>query len=228
MAYQQQKKEIEYAPFKDGGDHPFPVGDILLPYSECYNGNILVKKAFAKTDLTQEHISEIIKCSDDPVYFIENYCRIVSLDGGVVPFIMFDFQREMIRLFSEHRFILANLARQNGKSTIVAAYLTWFAIFNPTKTIAVLANKGDMAQEIMDRIRFMIENLPFFIQPGVKIYNRRSIVLDTDAKIFSSATSASGIRGRSCVVGNSVITLRDKITGKVSDININELSVHIE
>ena len=193
-----QQKEIEYAPYKDGGKYPYPVKDIYLPYSECYNGNILIKKAFAKYSNTKEHIEEIMKCAEDPVYFIENYCRIISLDGGIVPFIMFDFQREMIKMFSEERFILANLARQNGKSTIVAAYLTWFAVFNPAKTIAVLANKGDMAQEIMDRIRFMIENLPFFMQPGMKIYNRRTIVLDTDAKIFSSATSASGIRGRTC------------------------------
>ena len=111
----QSKKEIEYAPFKDGGDHPFPVEDILLPYSECYNVNILVKKAFAKTDLTQEHISEIIKCSDDPLYFIENYCRIISLDSGIVPFKVYDFQREMINSFQENRFTLNLLARQNGK-----------------------------------------------------------------------------------------------------------------
>lgn len=192
-----QKKEIEYAPWKDGGDHKFPVEDILLPYSECYNGNVLVKKAFAKTDLRQEHISEIIKCSDDPLYFIENYCRIISLDGGIVPFLLFDFQKEMIKMVTLNRYNLFTLGRQCGKTQIIAAYLTWFAIFHPTKTVAILANKGDAAQEIMDRVRLMIENLPFFIQPGVKIYNRRSIVLDTDAKIFSAATSSSSARGKS-------------------------------
>lgn len=190
-------KDIQYSPHKDGGDYPFPVVDVLLPYSECYNGNILIKKAFAKTELTAEHIAEIVKCRKDPIYFIEKYCRITSLNEGIVPFKLFDFQREMIMTFTDHRFVLSMCARQNGKSQCVAAYLTWFAIFNDNKTIAVLANKGDAAQEIMDRIRSMIEYLPFFLQPGVKTYNKRSIEVDTGSKIFSAATSASGIRGRS-------------------------------
>lgn len=190
-------KEIMYAPFKDGAGHPFPVEDIRLPYRDTYNGNILIKKAFVRCDLTVLHLQEVAKCAADPIYFIENYCRIVSLDDGIIPFKLFDYQKKMIKMYAESRFSLTLTARQMGKTAAMAAFILWFAIFHPTKTVAVLANKGEQAQEIMDRIRMAFEYLPFFLQHGVKVYNKRRIEFDNGSIIFSSATSASGIRGRS-------------------------------
>lgn len=190
-------KEILYAPFKDGGGTRFPIDDIMLPYKDTYNGNILIKKAFSKSDLTYDHQMEIVKCARDPIYFIEKYCRIISLDDGIIPFELYDYQKEMITSYVANRFNLTLTARQMGKTAAMAAYILWFAIFNPTKTIAVLANKMEQAQEIMDRIRMAFEYLPFFLQHGVKVYNKRRIEFDNGSIIFSSATSASGIRGRS-------------------------------
>lgn len=190
-------KDILYAPFKDGGGTRFPIDDIMLPYKDTYNGNILIKKAFSKSDLTYDHQMEIVKCARDPIYFIEKYCRIISLDDGIIPFELYDYQKEMITSYVANRFNLTLTARQMGKTAAMAAYILWFAIFNPTKTIAVLANKMEQAQEIMDRIRMAFEYLPFFLQHGVKVYNKRRIEFDNGSIIFSSATSASGIRGRS-------------------------------
>jgi hypothetical protein len=217
-------KPIVYAPYKSGGKFPYPVKDIMLPYSETYNGNVVIKKARAKTDLTNDHILEIYKCSKDPIYFIENYCRIISLDEGLVPFKMYEFQKDMIKLYTENRYSLALTSRQLGKTSVMAAFIVWYSIFHEEKTTAVLANKGDAAQEIMDRIRLMLENLPFFLQPGVSIYNRRSIELDNGSKIFSAATGAGGIRGRSCVAGTTKVTIRNKITGEVKLVNIDDLA----
>lgn len=188
--------ELQMAPFKDGGKHPFPILDIHLPYRDTYNGNILIKKAYTKSELNIYHKIEIAKCKLDPVYFIENYCRIVTLDDGIVPFKMYDYQKQMVKLYQENRFCLTLTARQMGKTAAMAAYILWFAIFHETKTVAVLANKMEQAQEIMDRIRMAFEYLPFFLQHGVKVYNKRRLEFDNGSIIFSSATSASGIRGR--------------------------------
>jgi len=190
-------KDVMMAPYKDGAGYPFPIGDIFLPYRDTYNGNILIKKAFVKSELTVQHIIEAARCEADPIYFIENYCRIVSLDDGIIPFKLFQYQKDMIKMYAESRFSLTLTARQMGKTAAMAAFILWFAIFHPTKTIAVLANKGDQAQEIMDRIRMAFEYLPFFLQHGVKVYNKRRIEFDNGSVIFSAATSASGIRGRS-------------------------------
>lgn len=191
------KREIYYAPFKDGAGHPFPINDIMLPMRDTYNGNILIKKAFVRHELIADHVAEFRKCKRDPIYFIETYCRIVSLDEGIIPFRLFQYQKDMIKMYVKNRFSLTLTARQMGKTAAMAAYILWFALFNKTKTIAVLANKGDQAQEIMDRIRMSFEFLPFFLQMGVKVYNKRTLEFDNGSKIFSAATSASGIRGRS-------------------------------
>lgn len=190
-------RETQYAPYKDGGKYPFPTPDIMLPYKDTYNGNILIKKAYVSSDLLPQHISEIKKCKKDPIYFIENYCRIISLDEGIIPFKLYEYQKEMIDMYVKSRFSLTLTARQMGKTAAMAAYILWFALFHKTKTVAVLANKMEQAQEIMDRIRMAFEYLPFFLQHGVKIYNRRTLEFENGSKIFSSATSASGIRGRS-------------------------------
>lgn len=108
-------KEIQYAPFKDGGGYPFPVDDVQLKVKDTYLGNTLVKRGQVKHDLTIAQIQEITKCAMDPIYFIETYCRIVSIDDGIVPFRLFDYQKEMIDMYMNNRFCLTLTARQMGK-----------------------------------------------------------------------------------------------------------------
>ena len=117
------KRPTQYAPMKDGGGTPFPIKDILLPMRDTYNGNILIRRQYSKTDLTGEHLIEQIKCSRDPIYFIETYCRIVSLDDGIIPFKLFEYQKEMINLYVNNRFSLTLTARQMGKTAAMAAYI---------------------------------------------------------------------------------------------------------
>ena len=82
-----------------------------------------------------------MKCKEDPVYFAKNYIKIVSLDEGLVPFDMYDFQEEMVQRFHENRFNIAKLPRQTGKSTTVVSYLLHYIIFNDNVNIGILANK---------------------------------------------------------------------------------------
>ena len=84
---------------------------------QIYLGNPLLKKANVQIDFTKEQVAEFIKCKEDPVYFTKNYVKIVSLDEGLVPFKMWDFQEELIEKFHHNRFNIAKLPRQTGKST---------------------------------------------------------------------------------------------------------------
>ena len=77
----------------------------------------------------------------DPIYFIKNYIKIVSLDEGLVPFELYDFQKEMIGTFHNNRFTICKLPRQSGKSTTIIAYLLHYVLFNPQVNVAILANK---------------------------------------------------------------------------------------
>ena len=109
---------------------------------QIYLGNPLLKKANVQIDFTKEQVAEFIKCKEDPVYFTKNYVKIVSLDEGLVPFKMWDFQEELIEKFHNNRFNIAKLPRQTGKSTTVVSYLLHYLIFNDNVNVGILANKA--------------------------------------------------------------------------------------
>jgi hypothetical protein len=163
--------------------------------NDTYNGNLNVKRDGAVTTYTEWELKEFIKCSQDPAYFAITYCKVINLDRGLVPFDLYGYQKEMFRHFDKNRFSIVLACRQSGKSIGSVAYLLWYAIFKADQTIAVLANKGATAQEMLMRITLMLENLPFFLQPGTKALNKRSIEFSNNSRIMSAATSGSSIRG---------------------------------
>ena len=142
---------------------------------QIYLGNPLLKKANVKQDFTKEQIAEYVKCAADPVYFTKNYVQIVSLDEGLVPFKMWDFQEELIRKFHKDRFNIAKLPRQTGKSTTVVSYLLHYALFNDSVNIGILANKASTARDLLGRLQTAYENLPKWIQQGVISWNKGSM-----------------------------------------------------
>ena len=116
--------------------------------SEVYLGNPNLKKANTQIEFTQENIIEFLKCKDDPVYFANNYIKIVSLDEGLVNFKQYPFQKKLIQNFHENRFNICKMPRQTGKSTTVVSYLLHYAIFNDNVNIAILANKASTARDL--------------------------------------------------------------------------------
>jgi len=165
--------------------------------SEVYLGNPNLKKVNVPVEFTQEQIQEFDKCTKDPLYFIQNYVKIVSLDEGLVPFKMYDFQKEMIGTMHNNRFTICKLPRQSGKSTTIVSYLLHYAIFNPNTNVAILANKSSTARDILGRLQLAYENIPKFLQQGVLNWNKGSIELENGSKIVAAATSSSAIRGGS-------------------------------
>ena len=164
---------------------------------ETYLGNPNVKRDGVAEQWTQESILEYKKCMDNPVYFAEKYVKVISLDEGLVPFILYPYQREMFGRFNEHRFNIILACRQSGKSISVCAYLLWYALFYPEKTVAILANKASTAREMLSRITLMLENLPFFLQAGTKALNKGSLEFGNNSRIITAATTGSSIRGLS-------------------------------
>ena len=162
-----------------------------------YLGNPNLKKANVTQEWTKEQIEEYAKCMKDPIYFIRTYIRIVSLDEGLVPFDMYDFQKEMVGTFHNNRFTICKLPRQSGKSTTIIAYLLHYVLFNPTVNVAILANKAATARDLLGRLQLAYEHLPKWLQQGVMSWNKGSLELENGSKILASSTSASAVRGGS-------------------------------
>ena len=165
--------------------------------SEVYLGNPLLKKANTQIEFTQEQILEFMRCKDDPVYFANNYIKIVSLDEGLTQFKPYDFQEKLINRFHENRFNICKMPRQTGKSTTVVSYLLHYLIFNDSVNIGILANKAATARELLGRLATAYENLPKWMQQGIIAWNRGNIELENGSKILAASTSASAVRGMS-------------------------------
>jgi hypothetical protein len=162
-----------------------------------YHGNINLKPIGHKHNFTLQQLAEIEKCQEDPIYFIENYCMIVTLDYGLQLFKLYDCQKEKVLHILGNRKAILMEGRQQGKTITSAACILWYTLFQDSKTVAIMANKTAAAREVMARYQGMYENLPLWMQQGVKTWNKGDVELENGSKIFTAATTASGIRGKS-------------------------------
>jgi len=162
-----------------------------------YLGNKQLKEAGIDIQFTEEQVIEYMKCAKDPVYFIEKYIKVVSLDEGLVPFHLYDFQDDMVRTVHENRFTIAKLPRQSGKSTTMVAYMLHYIMFNQNMNVAILANKQAVAKDILGRLQLTYEYLPLWLQQGIVEWNKASVKLENGSRIIASSTSSSAIRGGS-------------------------------
>ena len=162
-----------------------------------YLGNPNLKKSNIQQEWTKEEVQEYTECMKNPIYFIENYMKIISLDEGLIPFRMYNFQKEMVGTFHNNRFTIAKMPRQSGKSTVIIAYLLHYVLFNSSVNVAILANKATTARDLLGRLQLAYEHLPKWLQQGVMIWNKGSLELENGSKILASSTSASAVRGGS-------------------------------
>jgi hypothetical protein len=160
-----------------------------------YLGNPNLKKAHTPSRFTKKQVEEVLKCLEDPKYFIENYLKIVTIDKGLVPFQMYDFQRKMVDTFHDNRFTICKLPRQSGKSTIIVSYLLHYVLFNDSVNVAILANKSSTARDLLGRLQLAYEHLPKWMQQGVLNWNKGSLELENGSRIVAASTSSSAVRG---------------------------------
>jgi hypothetical protein len=160
-----------------------------------YNGNPNLKKVNQSIDWTPERVQEYVKCRDDIVYFVETYMKIINVDKGLMNFTLYPYQKVMLRNFVDNRFNIITTARQAGKSTTTCAFILWYIIFHDDKVVALLANKGDTAREIMGKIILAYQHLPIWLQQGVCQSNKGSMVLENNSRVIASSTSSNNIRG---------------------------------
>ena len=204
---------------------------VAIVNTSAYMGNPSLKKVGTNVEWTPEMVSEWEKCREDSVYFTNNYIKIINLNDGLVNFIPYDYQVEILKTVQNHRYTILNCSRQSGKTTALVASILHYAIFNDEKTVAILANKRETALEILGRVQLAYENLPSFLQHGVVTFNKSYITLENKSRIMAFASSSGAIRGYSinflfideCVSGDTLVTVKDINTGEVFIKHIEDL-----
>lgn len=162
-----------------------------------YLGNPHLKRVGVSQQMTADQVDEFIKCSQNHIYFIENYVKIITLDSGFVQIKLYPFQKEAINDINDNRRTIIKAGRQVGKTTMVVGYILWYILFNQDKFVAILANKAPTAREILNRIKIAYEALPLWLQQGVKVWNKGDIELENNCRVMATSTASSAIRGYS-------------------------------
>ena len=166
-----------------------------MAVSEIEGGKI--KPKGFKQGYTLAQAKELAKCADDPIYFIENYVMLKHPKLGAVKFILYEFQKRLIHTYVENTRCISMLSRQCGKTATAAAYLLWWGIFKDDQFIFIASKDQGGADEIMERLWFAYEELPWWLKPGVVKNDVKTKVFDNGTKIMSSATTKTSGRGKS-------------------------------
>jgi hypothetical protein len=152
-----------------------------------------------KLPLTATHIEEIVKCSESVSYFIENYVKIFTLDHGFTIPELRSYQYGVLEHYINNRFCNVMMSRQSGKSVTTLLYILWSIIFNPDTIVGIVANKVSLATELLTKIQEYLEQLPIWLQIGIKSWNKTYIILENGSKIYTSSAD-NGLRGYSCSI----------------------------
>lgn len=159
------------------------------------SSNPFHKKIGVVEDFDRMQIVELAKCRQDPVYFAKNYIHIIHPKRGKILFVPHDYQVRMIEAFQAGDFVICRAGRQLGKSTVIAIYLLWFALFHREKTVLVASNKNSNAMEIMQRINYAYEELPSWLKTGIRYGTKHSLDFENGSRIISQATTEDTGRG---------------------------------
>lgn len=162
---------------------------------KSYLGNPNLKRSGVSVNWTPELVQEYVKCKNDVVYFVTKYMKIININKGLVNFVPYPYQEEMLKTMADERYTVIATARQAGKSTTTCGFILWYIIFHADKTVALLANKGETAREILGRIQLAYQHLPKWLQQGVKEWNKGSFELENNSRVIAAATSSNNIRG---------------------------------
>lgn len=160
-----------------------------------YNGNPNLKRSGVQVNWSPEMVQEWVRCSQDVVYFVSKYMKIVNLDRGLISFEPYDYQVEMLKAMQEERYCIFSTSRQAGKSTVTCGFILWYIIFHSDKNVALLANKAETAREILSKVQLAYQHLPKWLQHGVLEWNKGSFHLENNSKVLATATSSDNIRG---------------------------------
>lgn len=162
-----------------------------------FNGIDNLRDSRDKVPMKPWMFQEIKKCAQDPIYFIEHYVYINTLDHGFQLMKLYPYQKAAILRFMKYRFNINKWSRQVGKSTVVRAFILWYAVFHRRKTIMMLGNKLSLAKEQLQQFRETYLALPFWMQPGVTLWNKLSVEFTTKTRVLIAATTPDGVRGYS-------------------------------
>jgi len=162
--------------------------------SAFYEGNPELKAANIVFEYTKEELEELTKCANDVVYFANRFCYSMT-DEGVQQITLRPYQEDMLEDFQDNRFVVMLASRQIGKTVTSSIFIAWYLCFHYDRNVMIVANKMATTTEIVDKVKVIIKNLPFFIKPGVTTSGATGMKFDNGCRLYSQATTKTAAIG---------------------------------
>lgn len=185
---QQERQMIFTTKLVDEATDKINDGIVVKRYQNPWlKSEVGLRRAGASFKMTPDEQQEYVRCALDVHYFTEKYCKVKTEDGSINNILLRDYQKEMLDNFVNNRFSILMASRQVGKTISSSIFMLHTILFNNDKNIMIVANKGDTAVEIVDKIKSIYSLLPFFLKPGIKTWNQKSLTFENGCRIKTSA-----------------------------------------
>ena len=179
--------QLNYDAEENGIDYK----DVDNPYHE---NDPELRKGQILFEYTEWELEEMRKCAENAVYFANKYCKVMT-DDGIQKIDLRDYQVQILDQYQTHRKNIFVSPRQSGKTITSSIFLLWYLLFNFEKNAMIMANIGDTAAELMDKIKVIMKGLPFFLKPGLIVYNVMTMKFDNGCRIMAKTTTKTSSIG---------------------------------
>ena len=179
--------QLNYNAEENGIDYK----DVDNPYHE---NDPELRKGQILFEYTEWELEEMRKCAENVVYFANKYCKVMT-DDGIQKINLRDYQVQILDQYQTHRKNIFVSPRQSGKTITSSIFLLWYLLFNFEKNAMIMANIGDTAAELMDKIKVIMKGLPFFLKPGLIVYNVMTMKFDNGCRIMAKTTTKTSSIG---------------------------------
>jgi thiol-disulfide isomerase/thioredoxin len=148
-----------------------PIGEEALPFFTLDPEELTINPDETDAEIEQyindpaRLRSEIAKCISSFPYFCHKYVKIMHPIRGLVPFVLYNYQRRVIEQYDQHRFNIISKFRQGGLTTVTAIWGLWRCMFKKDQMIMVMSKTDREAMTSAGMISRAIQWLPTWLQP---------------------------------------------------------------
>lgn len=151
---------------------------------ECAYNHVIIKE-----DLTEVYAKDSL----NSMVLTENGAsRVINVVDLEIEEHMYD-----ISIDSEDELYYSNgiLSHNSGKSITTSIYLSHLYCFRTELNIGIVANKGGMAREFLSNVKNIVIEMPIWMTPGTKSWNKSYIEAENDMRVLTDVPSADAFRG---------------------------------
>ena len=111
----------------------------------------------------ERQLEEVIKCAKSFFYWCHRYVKILHPKFGTIPFVLYKYQRRVIKEYEQNRFNMISKFRQGGLSTVSVLWGLHKCMFQKDQQIYFLSKTDREALVAGDIARKAMDNFPYWM-----------------------------------------------------------------